>query len=63
MRVYKCDRCGKHIKWMDRYALDVQEYLVDDSQPVLYEKRYLCTKCKCAFDEWFDDPKAKKEGE
>lgn len=48
---------------MRKGGKDVQEYLVDDSQPVLYEKRYLCTECKCAFDEWFDDPKAKKEGE
>ena len=63
MRVYKCDRCGKYIKWMDRYSLKMQEYLVDDSQPVMYENKNLCTECNQALCEWFDDPKAKEEGE
>ena len=60
MKARKCNRCGKDISRSDLFTLNVTTEL----RMFWYsEGIYLCDDCMNSFLKWFNDPKAKEEGE
>lgn len=71
MRVYKCDHCGKFVRWRDLYKIEMQLF-----PPFTFvSTKHLCDECYRILCEWlkdpvadelrelFTDPKAKEENE
>lgn len=71
MRVYKCDHCGRYIRWRELYKIEMQVFPPFN----LASTKHLCDQCYRILCEWLQDPdekelcellsdpKAKEEGE
>ena len=56
MRVYKCDRCGKYIRWRELYKIEMQVF-----PPLnLASTKHLCKQCYRILCEWLQDPDEKE---
>lgn len=56
MRVYKCDHCGKFVRWRDLYKIEVQPF-----PPFAFvSTKHLCGECYRILCEWLQDPDEKE---
>lgn len=59
MRVYKCDHCGKYMRWSDSYEIEMEIL-----PPFIFTRtKHLCKDCYSILCEWLSDPKAKEEND
>ena len=56
MRVYKCDHCGKFVKWRYLYKIEMQAF-----PPFAFvSTKHLCKECYRILCEWIQDPDEKE---
>ena len=52
MRVYRCDGCGKHVKWKDSYKIEIQAF-----PPFSFaSEKHLCDRCCRILCGWLKAP-------
>ena len=56
MRVYKCDHCGKLVRWSDMYEIKMQTFL--PCKP--WHTKHVCKECYRSMCKWFKDPDTKE---
>lgn len=52
MRIYKCDHCGKFIKWSNLHRIEMYPF------QLFNVSKHLCDECYRILCEWLKDPLA-----